>query len=153
MVLRINEDGTVPDDNPFVGQEGALPEIWSFGHRNPQGMTRDPATGELWITEHGPQGGDELNLVQPGLNYGWPVVGYGVNYGSGARIHESTMREGMENPRHVWVPSIGTSGLTMYTGSAFPGWQGSPGTERRGVQNRQKTLGKHRPHDFAKHVC
>ncbi|UCC24121.1 MAG: PQQ-dependent sugar dehydrogenase [Gemmatimonadales bacterium] len=124
VVLRINEDGTVPDDNPFVGQEGALPEIWSFGHRNAQGMTRNPATGDLWITEHGPQGGDELNLVQPGLNYGWPVVGYGVNYGSGARIHESTTREGMENPRHVWVPSIGTSGLTVYTGGAFPGWQG-----------------------------
>jgi glucose/arabinose dehydrogenase len=124
VIVRLNEDGSVPDDNPFVGQAEALPETWSYGHRNPQGLVMDPSTGNLWSTEHGPQGGDELNLIQPGLNYGWPVVGFGVNYGSGARIHEATMREGMENPRHVWVPSIGTSGLTMYGGDAFPDWQG-----------------------------
>jgi glucose/arabinose dehydrogenase len=124
VIVRLNEDGSVPDDNPFVGQAEALPETWSYGHRNPQGLAMDPSTGNLWSTEHGPQGGDELNLIQPGLNYGWPVVGFGVNYGSGARIHEATMREGMENPRHVWVPSIGTSGLTMYGGDAFPDWQG-----------------------------
>jgi glucose/arabinose dehydrogenase len=124
VVVRLNEDGSVPADNPFVGQAGHLDDLWSFGHRNPQGLAMDPATGDLWSTEHGPQGGDELNLIQPGLNYGWPVVGYGVNYGSGARIHDATMREGMENPLHVWVPSIGTSGLMFYTGEAFPEWQG-----------------------------
>lgn len=124
VVVRLDEDGGVPADNPFVGQEGHLADIWSFGHRNPQGLVMDPATGDLWSTEHGPQGGDELNLIQPGLNYGWPVVGYGVNYGSGSRIHEATMQEGMENPVHVWVPSIGTSGLTFYTGDAFPEWRG-----------------------------
>lgn len=124
VVVRLNEDGSVPSDNPFVGQAGILPDIWSYGHRNPQGLAIHPETGDVWITEHGPQGGDELNLIQPGLNYGWPVVGYGVNYGSGARIHDATMREGMENPVHVWVPSIGTSGLMIYTGDRFPGWQG-----------------------------
>jgi len=124
VVVRLNEDGSVPSDNPFVGQDGILPDIWSYGHRNPQGLVIHPETGDVWITEHGPQGGDELNLIQPGLNYGWPVVGYGVNYGSGARIHDATMREGMENPVHVWVPSIGTSGLAIYTGDRFPGWQG-----------------------------
>lgn len=124
VVVRLNDDGGIPSDNPFVGQDGHLADVWSYGHRNPQGLVMDPATGDLWSTEHGPQGGDELNLIQPGLNYGWPVVGYGVNYGSGARIHEATMREGMENPLHVWVPSIGTSGLMFYTGNAFPEWQG-----------------------------
>lgn len=129
VVVRLNEDGSVPSDNPFVGeggvgQAGALPEIWSYGHRNPQGMALHPATGELWSTEHGPQGGDELNRVQAGLNYGWPVVGYGVNYRSGTAIHEGTTREGMENPLHVWVPSIGTSGFMIYDGDAFPEWRG-----------------------------
>jgi glucose/arabinose dehydrogenase len=124
VVVRLNEDGSVPDDNPFVGQAGALPEIWSYGHRNSQGMALHPATGELWATEHGPQGGDELNRVQAGMNYGWPVVGYGVNYRSGTAIHEGTLREGMENPLHVWVPSIGTSGFMIYDGEAFPEWQG-----------------------------
>ncbi|HSM07006.1 MAG TPA: PQQ-dependent sugar dehydrogenase [Longimicrobiales bacterium] len=123
-INRIEDDGGIPGDNPFVGQAGIEPSIWSYGHRNPQGLTFHPSTGDLWITEHGPQGGDELNRVQPGLNYGWPVVGYGVNYGSGAAIHEGTMRDGMENPVHFWVPSIGTSGLMVYTGDAFPEWQG-----------------------------
>lgn len=124
VVIRLHDDGRVPADNPFVGQAGALPEIWSYGHRNPQGMAFDPATGELWITEHGPQGGDEFNRVQPGLNYGWPVVGYGVNYRSGTAIHEATLAEGMESPVHFWVPSIGTSGLMFYTGDRFPEWRG-----------------------------
>ena len=124
VVVRLNEDGSVPADNPFVGQAGALPEIWSYGHRNPQGMALHPETGELWATEHGPQGGDELNRVQAGLNYGWPVVGYGVNYRSGTAIHEGTTREGMENPLHVWIPSIGTSGFMIYDGDAFPEWRG-----------------------------
>ncbi|MBT8336535.1 MAG: PQQ-dependent sugar dehydrogenase [Gemmatimonadetes bacterium] len=125
VVVRLHDDGRVPEDNPFVGQEGALPEIWSYGHRNPQGMAIHPGTGALWATEHGPQGGDELNLIQSGLNYGWPVVGYGVNYRSGTAIHEATQAEGMESPLHVWVPSIGTSGLAFYTGDRFPEWRGN----------------------------
>ncbi len=124
-INRIYEDGRIPEDNPFVGDSSMEPSIWSYGHRNPQGLVFDPATGRLWLTEHGPQGGDEVNLVEPGANYGWPVVGYGVNYGSGTAIHEATMREGMENPRHIWVPSIGTSGMMLYTGSQFPQWQGN----------------------------
>jgi glucose/arabinose dehydrogenase len=123
-INRLAEDGSIPADNPFVGQDGIEPSIFSYGHRNPQGMIFDGATGNIWLTEHGPQGGDEINLVQGGANYGWPVVGYGVNYGSGTAIHEATMREGWENPRHVWVPSIGTSGLMMYDGERFPAWRG-----------------------------
>ena len=124
-IVRLHEDGRVPTDNPFVGREGALPEIWSYGHRNVQGLAIHPETGELWATEHGPQGGDELNLVQPGKNYGWPVIGYGVNYRSGSTIHTGTMRPGMESPVDVWVPSIATSGLLFYTGNAFPQWRGN----------------------------
>lgn len=126
VVVRLNEDGSIPEDNPFVGRDDALPEIWSYGHRNPQGLIIHPETGHVWITEHGPQGGDELNLVQPGMNYGWPVVGYGVNYGSGTTIHEGTGtgRDDMVQPEHVWVPSIGVSGLALYTGDAFPAWRG-----------------------------
>jgi glucose/arabinose dehydrogenase len=108
-----------------VGREGYRPEIWSKGHRNPQALVIHPVTGEVWEAEHGPQGGDELNLIQPGLNYGWPVVGFGVNYGSGSRIHEGTLKEGMQPPVHVWVPSIATSGMMIYNGDAFPGWKGS----------------------------
>jgi glucose/arabinose dehydrogenase len=125
VVVRLHEDGRVPADNPFVGESGARPEIWSYGHRNIQGMAMHPATGDLWANEHGPQGGDELNLIRPGVNYGWPVVGYGLNYRSGAAIHERTDREGMEPPVHVWVPSIATSGLLIYTGDAFPAWRGN----------------------------
>ena len=124
-INRIHDDGRIPEDNPFVGMAGMEPSIYSYGHRNPQGLALDRATGRLWATEHGPQGGDEVNLIVAGQNYGWPVVGYGVNYGSGAAIHEGTMREGWENPRHVWVPSIGTSGLMTYTGERFPAWRGN----------------------------
>ncbi len=124
-IIRLHEDGRVPADNPFVGQAGALPEIWSYGHRNVQGMVIHPETGDVWATEHGPQGGDELNLIQRGRNYGWPVVGYGVNYRSGSAIHGGTHREGMEPPVKVWVPSIATSGLLLYTGDAFPRWKGN----------------------------
>lgn len=124
-INRIHEDGRVPNDNPFVGREGALPEIWSYGHRNAQGLGIHPETGDIWANEHGPQGGDELNLILPGRNYGWPVVGFGVNYRSGAAIHEGTHREGMEQPVHVWVPSIGISGLMIYTGDRFPEWRGN----------------------------
>jgi glucose/arabinose dehydrogenase len=124
-INRLFEDGRVPPDNPFVGDANVRPEIWSKGHRNPQSLAIHPVTGELWEAEHGPQGGDEINLIQPGLNYGWPVVGFGVNYGSGSRIHEGTIRQGMEPPVHVWVPSIATSGMTIYNGDAFPQWKGS----------------------------
>ncbi|PLW83729.1 hypothetical protein CWI75_05135 [Kineobactrum sediminis] len=123
VVVRLREDGSVPADNPFVDRENALPEIWSYGHRSPQGMVFDSSTGNLWITEHGPQGGDELNLIEPGGNYGWPVIGYGVNYGSGKAIHEATHREGMIQPRKIWVPSIATSGLALYEANAFHNWR------------------------------
>jgi aldose sugar dehydrogenase len=123
-IIRLNEDGSVPQDNPFVGHEGVRPEIWSYGHRNPQSLAIHPRTGELWEAEHGPQGGDEINLIEPGLNYGWPVIGFGVNYGSGRAIHEGTRRDGMQPPVHVWVPSIATSGMMIYDGDAFPEWRG-----------------------------
>jgi glucose/arabinose dehydrogenase len=124
-INRIHDDGRVPADNPFVDSAGARPEIWTYGHRNPQGLAFHPETGDLWANEHGPQGGDELNLIQKGRNYGWPVIGYGVNYGSGSAIHESTRREGMEQPVHYRVPSIATSGLLIYTGDRFPAWRGN----------------------------
>ncbi len=124
-IIRLFDDGRVPPDNPFVGKAGARPEIWSYGHRNPQGLAIDPSSGEIWETEHGPQGGDELNNIRRGLNYGWPVIGFGVNYGSGSAIHAGTIKAGMEQPVHVWVPSIGTSGLAIYTGTKFPNWKGS----------------------------
>jgi aldose sugar dehydrogenase len=124
-VVRLHDDGRVPADNPFVSLAGARPEIWSYGHRNQQGLVIHPETGDIWATEHGPQGGDELNLILKGRNYGWPVIGYGVNYGSGSRIHEATHRDGMDQPVHYWVPSIATSGLLLYTGDRFPKWKGS----------------------------
>jgi glucose/arabinose dehydrogenase len=122
-VVRINSDGSIPPDNPFVGREGALPEIWSYGHRNVQGAALHPVTGELWANEHGPKGGDELNRVLPGRNYGWPTVSYGVEY-SGAKISDSGTAPGIEPPAHYWVPSIATSGLMFYTGERFPAWRG-----------------------------
>ncbi len=124
VTLRLQDDGTTPEDNPFVNRPGALPEIYSYGHRNAQGLAIHPETGVIWLNEHGPQGGDEINVVRAGANYGWPVIGFGVNYRGGTAIHEATARAGMEQPVHVWVPSIGVSGLTFYTGSRFPGWQG-----------------------------
>jgi glucose/arabinose dehydrogenase len=124
-VIRLHDDGRVPTDNPFVGRTDALPQIWSYGHRNPQGMIVHPTTNQVWATEHGPQGGDEFNLVQPGKNYGWPVIGFGVNYRTGTAIHSGTTRAGMEQPVKVWVPSIATSGLLAYTGDRFPEWKGS----------------------------
>lgn len=123
-LIRLNDDGSVPADNPFVSRAGAKPEIWSYGHRNMQGLAIDPATGNVWTTEHGPQGGDELNLDRAGRNYGWPVIGYGVNYQTGLAIHKGTTREGMEQPMHIWVPSIGISGAVFYTGDRFPQWKG-----------------------------
>ncbi len=126
VIVRLNDDGSVPDDNPFVGRDDALPEIWSYGHRSPQGLVIHPETGDLWESEHGPQGGDELNLIEPGNNYGWPVIGRGVNYGSiGSPIHAAIGQAGMSQPTHFWVPSIATSGLMVYTGDKFPLWYGS----------------------------
>jgi glucose/arabinose dehydrogenase len=124
-VIRLQDDGRVPADNPFVGRSGYLPEIWSYGHRNPQGLAFDAETGVLWATEHGPQGGDELNQIRPGLNYGWPVIGYGVNYNSGLPIHNVPARDGMEQPAAFWVPSIAASGLMVYQGDKFPMWKGN----------------------------
>ena len=123
-IVRLHDDGTVPSDNPFVGRSDALPEIWSYGHRNMQGLAVDPTTGNLWSNEHGPRGGDELNLILPGRNYGWSVVSHGINY-DGTVFTNDTERPGMESPRFVWVPSIGTSGLMIYTGDRFPWWKGS----------------------------
>ena len=126
VIVRLNDDGSVPSDNPFVGRSDALPEIWSYGHRSPQGLAIHPETGDLWESEHGPQGGDELNLIELGNNYGWPVIGRGVNYGARGRpIHEAIGQEGMTQPTHFWVPSIATSGLMVYTGDKFPLWYGS----------------------------
>jgi aldose sugar dehydrogenase len=123
-LIRIRPDGSVPPDNPFVGRAGAKPEIWSYGHRNAQGLALHPASGKLWEHEHGPRGGDEINLIEKGKNYGWPVIGYGIDY-SGAKIHESTRKEGMEQPLWYWVPSIAPSGMAFYTGDLFPAWRGN----------------------------
>jgi glucose/arabinose dehydrogenase len=123
-IVRIRPDGSVPPDNPFVNRTGAKPEIWSYGHRNSQGAAINPQTGKLWEHEHGPRGGDEINIPEAGKNYGWPVIGYGIDY-SGAKIHESTQRAGMEQPIKYWVPSIAPSGMAFYTGELFPAWRGS----------------------------
>jgi glucose/arabinose dehydrogenase len=123
-IVRIAPDGTIPADNPFVGRAGARGEIWSYGHRNPQGLAFHPVTGKLWEQEHGPQGGDEVNIIEKGKNYGWPVIGYGVDYG-GAKIHEATSKPGMEQPLKYWVPSIAPSGMAFYTADLFPAWKGN----------------------------
>lgn len=123
-IIRIKPDGGVPADNPFVKNKDAKPEIWSYGHRNVQGAALHPQTGKLWIVEHGPRGGDEINVPEAGKNYGWPVIGYGIDY-SGAKIHESTHKEGMEQPIHYWTPSIAPSGAMFYTGDLFPEWKGN----------------------------
>ena len=122
-IMRVNQDGTVPADNPFTGRQGARPEIWSYGHRNAQAAALDPS-GNLWTVEHGDRGGDELNHPEAGRNYGWPVITYGVDY-SGIRIGEGTAKEGMEQPVYYWDPVIAPSGMTFYTGDAFPDWKGS----------------------------
>ena len=123
-VIRLHDDGRVPVDNPFVTRADALPEIWSYGHRSLQGLAFDPETGDLWATEHGAQGGDELNRILPGRNYGWPVIGYGVQYG-GVPIHATRHLESMEHPVQFWTPSIAPSGLMIYRGDRFPEWKGS----------------------------
>jgi len=124
-VIRLHDDGRVPADNPFAKRAGALPEKWTLGNRNMQGAALHPQTGELWTHEHGPQGGDEVNVMRSGLNYGWPVITYGVNYGLGTRIGEGHTKPGMVQPLHVWVPSIAPSGMAFVSGSRFPQWQGN----------------------------
>jgi aldose sugar dehydrogenase len=123
-IVRVTPDGAVPPDNPFVGRSGAKPEIWSYGHRNSQGAALHPESGKLWEHEHGPRGGDEVNIPLAGKNYGWPVIGYGIDY-SGAKIHEATAKAGMEQPVKYWVPSIAPSGMAFYSGNLFPAWKGS----------------------------
>jgi glucose/arabinose dehydrogenase len=122
--LRLHDDGRVPSDNPFVGVAGALPEIWSYGHRNSQGMAFHPATHELWQSESGAQGGDELNVIRRGANYGWPVIGFSREY-SGVELHDAAAREGMEQPVHHWTPACVPSGMMFYTGDRFPSWNGN----------------------------
>jgi glucose/arabinose dehydrogenase/mono/diheme cytochrome c family protein len=122
-IYRIHDDGRIPADNPFVNVDDALPAIWSYGHRNPQGMDLEPATGLIWESEHGPRGGDEINVVEKGRNYGWPVITYGMNY-NGTPITDETHREGMEQPKLHWTPSIAVAGIDFYEGGAFADWTG-----------------------------
>lgn len=123
-IVRLHDDGRVPADNPFAGRTDVRPELYSVGHRNPQGMTLERATGRIYAIEHGPKGGDELNLIEPGVNYGWPVITYGKSY-MGFSIREGTHKEGMAQPVHYWVPSISPSGLMIYDADRFPAWRGS----------------------------
>jgi len=123
-VIRLHDDGRVPQDNPFVGKPGWKPEKYTLGNRNLQGAALHPTTGALWTHEHGPQGGDEVNVIRAGVNYGWPVITYGVNYGSGTKIGEGTAKPGMAQPLHYWVPSIAPSGMAFYSGDKFPRWKG-----------------------------
>jgi glucose/arabinose dehydrogenase len=123
-IVRLHDDGSIPQDNPWRARAGARPEIFSLGNRNVQGAALHPGTGELWAHEHGPQGGDELNVIRAGRNYGWPVITYGRNYGTGTQIGEGTHKPGMEQPVHYWVPSIAPSGMAFYTADRFPRWRG-----------------------------
>jgi glucose/arabinose dehydrogenase len=123
-IHRLHEDGSIPGDNPFVKTPGAVPSVWAYGVRNPQGLVYDTASDRLWETEHGPRGGDELNIIRPGANYGWPVVTYGINY-SGTAITDARSRPGMEDPVVQWTPVIAASGLELYRGDKFPRWRGS----------------------------
>jgi glucose/arabinose dehydrogenase len=123
-VIRLHDDGRVPKDNPFVGKPGWRAEKFTLGNRNMQGAALHPQTGLLWTHEHGPQGGDEVNVIRAGVNYGWPVITYGANYGSGTKIGEGTAKDGMAQPLHKWVPSIAPSGMAFYNGDKFPKWRG-----------------------------
>ena len=124
-IVRINADGTIPKDNPFVGKEGVRPEIWSYGHRNVQAATLNPATGELWEVEHGTRGGDEINISRKGKDYGWPTIAYGIEYQGAPITGGITAKEGMEQPLYYWDPVIAPSGMVFYTGDLFPAWKGS----------------------------
>jgi glucose/arabinose dehydrogenase len=123
-IYRLHDDGRIPQDNPFVNHPDALPSIWSYGHRNPQGLAFEPNTGQLWSTEHGPRGGDELNLILSARNYGWPVITYGINY-NGTPITELTAKDGLEQPVVYWTPSPAVCGIDFYTGTKFPKWEGN----------------------------
>jgi glucose/arabinose dehydrogenase len=123
-IYRLHDDGRIPKDNPFVGVNGAKTAIYSFGHRNPQGLIKHPETGEIWDNEHGPRGGDEINIIKKGANYGWPLATFGINY-SGTSITDKTRIEGMESPIHYWVPSIAPSGMTYVTSKKYTDWKGS----------------------------
>ncbi len=123
-IYRIHDDGRIPNDNPFVGKSGSKTAIYSYGHRNPQGLAKHPETGKIWEHEHGPRGGDEINIVQIGKNYGWPVITYGINY-SGTKITDETSRPGMEQPLYQWTPSIAPSGMTFVTSDKYPKWKGN----------------------------
>jgi len=123
-LIRLNDDGSVPADNPFVGRNDIKPEIYTWGNRNMQGMVLNPKTGQVWTHEHGPQGGDEINIMQAGMNYGWPVITDGVNYGSGTKICEGSVKDGMQQPIYTWVPSIAPSGMAFYNGDKLPDWRG-----------------------------
>jgi glucose/arabinose dehydrogenase len=124
-IVRINTDGSIPKDNPFVGKDGALAEIWSIGHRNIQSAALHPATGELWEVEHGTRGGDEINIARKGKDYGWPTIAYGIEYRGGPITGGITQQAGMEQPLYYWDPIIGPSGMAFYTGSLFPAWKGN----------------------------
>ncbi len=122
-VYRLNDDGSIPDDNPFIEDPLAKKAVFTYGNRNPQGMAKHPVTGEIWIHEHGPKGGDEINILKKGANYGWPIISYGVNY-SGSKFTDETEREGMEQPVHYWTPSIAPCGMDFVTGNVYPQWKG-----------------------------
>lgn len=122
-IYRLKDDGTIPTDNPFYNDADAKKAIYSYGHRNPQGMALNPTTGKVWVHEHGPQGGDEINIIKPGANYGWPVITYGINY-NGTKITDETSKPGMEQPIHYWDPSIAPSGMAFITSDKYPGWKG-----------------------------
>ena len=139
-VVRLRLDGSIPRDNPFVERPGALPEIYAYGLRNPQGMTVHPETGAVWTNEHGPQGGDEINILLPGTNYGWPVISYGEEYGGGPIGAGITHAVGMAQPSWYWRPSIAPSGFTFYQGSAFPGWQHSVFSGALGLQHLNRLV-------------
>ena len=124
-IIRLNLDGSIPKDNPFVNDKKALPEIWSYGHRNPQGLAYDSKSNSLWEIEHGPRGGDEINLVKSGLNYGWPIISYGKEYWGPLAVGEGTHRKGMEQPKKVYIPSIAPGSLLMYSSEALPKWKGN----------------------------
>ena len=123
-IHRLHDDGRIPNDNPFVDQPSAIPCIWSYGHRNPQGLIYNVSTDEIWETEHGPRGGDELNLIHKGLNYGWPIISYGLNY-NGTTFTQITEKGGMEQPSLYWTPSIAPSGMALVTGSNYGAWEGN----------------------------
>jgi aldose sugar dehydrogenase len=139
-VLRIYEDGRVPDDNPFVKRNDAKPEIWSYGHRNSQGLTLHPVTRELWEHEHGPKGGDEVNIINPGLNYGWPVICHGIDYDGNPIGKGITEKEGMEQPLYFYVPSIAPSGMLFYTGDKFPKWKNNLFIGAMGLQHLNRLV-------------